>query len=193
ALPRVLAGGGLREVHSEIDELIALVARAARPADARVLLAGIAPTLRHRDVSREMMTPDARYRELDAALRELRRGPFHVFLRGIDELEIESDSVMLEACNTSFQVHLQVDADEFTPMYNAAQWITAALVGVAANAPCLFGKRLWHETRIGLFEQSVDDRLARDRTIARRGRVSFGEDWLRGPVTDLFRDDIMRI
>lgn len=193
AQPHALRGDGLARLHSEIDDLVDRVGDAAALSGARVLLAGIAPTLRYRDVTREMMTPEDRYKELDASLRELRRGPFQVHIRGVDELDIVSESVMMEACNTSFQFHLQVSAEEFAPMYNAAQWITAALVGIAANAPILFGKRLWSETRIGVFEQSVDDRLAQDRRLSRRGRVSFGSDWVHSSITELFRDDIMRI
>ena len=67
---------------------------------------------------------------------------------------------MLEACNTSFQIHYQVSTDEFARFYNIAQAVLGPVLAVANNSPLLFGKRLWHETRIALFQQSVDTRGA---------------------------------
>ena len=39
--------------------------------------------------------------------------------------------------------------------FNAALLVSAPMVAVAANSPLLFGKLLWQETRIPLFEQGV--------------------------------------
>ena len=65
---------------------------------------------------------------------------------------------MLEACTTSFQLHYQVSADEFAHLYNIAQVLAAPVLSCATNSPLLFGRQLWRETRIALFEQSVDTR-----------------------------------
>ena len=42
----------------------------------------------------------------------LRGGAYELHLRGLDELLLHHDSVMLEACTASFQIHLQVGAEE---------------------------------------------------------------------------------
>ena len=42
----------------------------------------------------------------------------------------------------------------------------APVLAVAANSPLLFGSRLWAETRIALFQQSVDTRSQRSTTCA---------------------------
>jgi hypothetical protein len=51
---------------------------------------------------------------------QLRGGEFKTMIKGVDELQTTHDNVMLEACNTSFQVHFQVGPDEFAPLYNLA-------------------------------------------------------------------------
>jgi hypothetical protein len=99
---------------------------------------------------------------------------------------------MLEACCTSFQVHYQVGANEFADMYNLAQAITGALLACATNSPLLFGRRLWRETRIPLFQQAVDTRSASHHVRERSPRVSYGNRWVERSVLELFRDDFAR-
>src|SRR5690606_40193753 len=97
-----------------------------------------------------------------------------------------------ESCNTSFQVHLQVDPDDFAHAYNVAQTVTAPVMAAAVNAPFLFGKHLWHETRIALFQQSIDTRSGSVHMRDLLPRVRFGEDWVRASVSELFQEDVAR-
>src|SRR5690606_19937255 len=97
-----------------------------------------------------------------------------------------------ESCNTSFQVHLQVDPDDFAHAYNVAQTVTAPVMAAAVNSPVLFGKHLWHETRIALFQQSVDTRSGSVHMRDLAPRVRFGEAWVDRSVVELFQDDIAR-
>ena len=53
-------------------------------------------------------------------MTKLRGGPYSIFIKGIDELQITHDNVMPEACCTSFQVHFQIDPSNFAAMYNAS-------------------------------------------------------------------------
>jgi hypothetical protein len=92
-----------------------------------------------------------------------------VNIQGADELNIEHDSVMLEGGNTSFQVHLQVDPEAFARYYNVAQVMTAPVLAASVNSPLLFGRRLWAETRIALFQQSIDTRRSTPQGIHPRG------------------------
>ena len=41
---------------------------------------------------------------------------------------IQHDTVMVEACNASFQVHLQVDPHDFARVYNIAQAVTGPVL-----------------------------------------------------------------
>jgi len=67
---------------------------------------------------------------------------------------------MLEAATTSFQIHLQVPADLAAVYYNASVAASGPLLAACGNSPLLFGRRLWEETRIPLFEQAVDLRAS---------------------------------
>jgi hypothetical protein len=60
---------------------------------------------------------------------------------------------------------------------------------VGANSPFLFGKQLWHETRITLFEQATDTRPDELKEQGVRPRVWFGERWITS-VFDLFEENI---
>ncbi len=89
-------------------------------------------------------------------------------------------------------MHLQVEADEFAHLYNVAQMVTAPVLAAAVNSPVLFAKRLWEETRIALFQQSVDTRSGTVHMRELAPRVRFGEQWVRESVTELFQEDIAR-
>src|SRR5690606_30745765 len=110
----------------------------------------------------------------------------------IYELQVTHDNVLFEACNTSFQVHFQVAAEEFARLYNLAQVITAPVLACAVNSPFVLQHRLWHETRVALFQQSVDERSETHLHRGRRPRVSFGDAWVRESVLEIFREDIAR-
>jgi len=99
---------------------------------------------------------------------------------------------MLEACNTSFQVHFQVSPENFAKNYNIAQVVTAPLLAAAVNSPILLGKRLWHETRIAVFEYSIDTRSKIQQERGLKPRVHFGDRWLEDSVTEIFKEDIAR-
>lgn len=159
---------------------------------ADIVLTGILPTIRKYDMEMSNITPIERYHALMDALIKMRGQAMELRLRGIDELIIKHDSPMLEACNTSFQVHLQVKPDEFAKMYNIAQAIAGPILAVAVNSPMLFGKRLWNETRIALFQQSIDTRHSSEHLRERSPRVTFGNRWLRKSILDIYQEDIAR-
>ena len=191
--PRLLEGRCFSAMEARISELVEQVRDAADASDAQVALVGILPTLSKSDLTLDNITPKARYFALNEALLKMRGGePYKLRIEGTDELYIEHDSVMLEACNTSCQVHLQVEAEEFAHVYNIAQVITAPVLAAAVNSPVLFAKRLWDETRIALFQQSVDTRSATVHMRELAPRVRFGDGWVTSSVTDLFQEDVAR-
>ncbi|MGD8318871.1 MAG: CBS domain-containing protein [Gemmatimonadota bacterium] len=191
--PRLLEGRCFSDMERRIQEMVDAVRDAASDHDADVALVGILPTLSKSDLSLENITPRPRYFALNDALSRMRGGePYKLRIEGTDELYIEHDSVMLEACNTSCQVHLQVEASEFAHVYNVAQLITAPVLAAAVNSPVLLAKRLWDETRIALFQQSVDTRSATVHMRELSPRVRFGEHWVSESVTELFQEDIAR-
>ena len=191
--PLELHGGCFGRLEARINELVEEAREAANLSDADVVLTGILPTLSKSDMSLDNITPKTRYYALNEALSEMRgREPQRLRIEGSDELLIQHDSVMLEACNTSCQVHLQVEADEFAHMYNVAQLVAGPVLAAAVNSPVLFGKRLWDETRIALFQQSVDTRSGAVHLRELSSRVRFGEQWVDESVTELFQEDVAR-
>ena len=190
--PQSFAGHCLHDMEEEALELIDLAQQAARKLGAEVLLTGILPTLHQSDLTLENLTPGVRYLELNRVIQQLRGGSNNLYIKGLDELNITHDNMMLEACCTSFQVHYQVGAEEFAALHNLAQVITAPLLAVAANSPLLMGHRLWHETRIPLFQHSVDERSQLRQHRGHPPRVSFGEAWVKDSVLEIFREEIAR-
>ena len=179
-------------MHEELNEIISTARTAANELNANVLLAGILPTLRVSDLTLDNLTPMPRYHELNRSVSDLRGGPFSIHIKGLDELHLTHDNMMMESCNTSFQVHFQVNPEDFVVTYNTAQAITAPVLAAAVNSPLLFGHRLWQETRLALFQHSTD---ARSRTQLARShptRVGFGEQWLRQSVIELLHNQIAR-
>ncbi len=181
------------QLETLLNELLAQVRTEAHKYGAEIVLTGILPTLSKSDLSLENMTPRARYTALNDAINQMSGGIYRVQIQGADELNFEHDSVMLEGANTSFQVHLQVSPGEFPLLYNVAQAVTAPLIAAAVNSPMLFGKRLWAETRIALFQQAIDTRRSTRHVRELAPRVRFGEQWIRSSVLEVYQEDIARI
>lgn len=190
--PQFFTGHCLRAMEQELEEVIALARKAAMACDADIVLTGILPTIRQSDLTLENLSPNPRYAELNRAVNQLRGDFFNVYIKGLDSLHLTHDNVMLEACCTSFQVHLQVSAEEFAWLYNLAQVITAPLMAVATNSPLLLGYRLWHETRIALFQHSVDERSSARYIRGYPARVTFGNQWMQESVLEIFREQVAR-
>ena len=191
--PLTFGGDCLRTLEDQLNDTLDKVHKLAREnADAQVILAGILPTIHISDLTLENMTPSSRYYALNDAISRLRGGPGQFQIRGTDELFLKHDSIMLEGCNTSFQTHFQVSPEEFPRFYNIAQVVTGPCLAAAANSPLFFGKRLWQETRIALFQQAVDSRSSNLYLREMFPRVHFGTGWVRESVMEIFKEDISR-
>ena len=192
--PQEFTGNALRLMETENRYQLDEVMKSAKRSDALVVLTGILPTLRKFDLSLDNLTPKPRYAALIEAIKAQSKSSkgFELRLAGIDELFISHDSPLMEACNTSFQIHLQVTPDTFAPLYNIAQAITGPVLAIAANSPLVFGKRLWHESRIALFQQALDVRTTQDHMRQPEPRVSFGTDWLNQSIMEIYKEDIAR-
>jgi hypothetical protein len=158
-----------------------------------IIMVGILPTIRRSDLNLENLTPLPRYQLLNEVLNKLRGGqPYEFRIEGTDELMTKHNSIMFEGCNTSFQVHLQVSPDVFVNSYNWAQAIAGPVLAAATNSPMLLGKRLWQETRVALFQQSVDTRRSSYDLREKSSRVTFGNQWVKKSITEIFQGDMAR-
>jgi len=190
ARPHPLAGRPFSLLGEDLQGALAEISRAAAEQNGHIVPIGILPTLRPQDLTAERMTDTPRYRALGNALRKKRGGKFIVNIHGDDPLSLETDDIALEGANTSFQVHLRVPPAAFARYYNAAQLATIPALAASGNSPLLIGHRLWEETRIALFKQSVDDRDLAARPWHPPSRVSFGIGWARQGAPELFAESV---
>ena len=188
--PVPLAGEPFSALAAEIAEVLDAATRAAGRHGATPVLVGILPTVGPADVAREAMTDIPRFRALSRAIRGLRHGPFELRIAGEDPLVAALDDVTAEGANTSLQVHLRVTPAAFAATHAAAQIATAPALAAAGNAPLFLGHRLWEETRVALFKQSVDERGELPRGWHPAARVSFGHGWVREGVHELFAESV---
>ena len=191
--PQTLGGDGLTRMEAQLAGLVGKLRGEAEKIELTPVLAGILPTIGKGDLGLDNMVPNPRYLTLSRAMNNARGEAFDFSIRGLDDLTVRHDSVMVEACNASFQVHLQLaDPDRFAQSYNLAQLLLAPVLASSTNASVLFGRRLWAETRIALFEQACDIRTPGMHLRESAGRVSFGQQWLRGNIHSLYRENIAR-
>ncbi len=191
--PRELEGKCLSAMEDETRDRLDKIESVVNELGANIVLTGILPTLRKFDLDMKNLTPMKRYRALMEAINQHSTSQsYELRLVGIDELIIKHDSPLLEACNTSFQVHLQVAPSDFVQYYNLSQALAAPVMAIAANSPIVFGRRLWHESRIAMFQQSLDTRTAQEHLRQRSPRVSFGNGWLENSILDIYKEDIAR-
>jgi CBS domain-containing protein len=190
--PIELKSDAFSKIEAQLNHLIDKGAKAANKQKSNLVLTGILPSLSMRELEIEFMTEQARYFELNRMLKKLRGADFRMHLSGVDELSIKHDSIMFEACNTSFQMHLQIDPDDFISSYNWSQVIAGPVLGLCVNSPLLLGRELWHETRVALFQQSIDTRNVSYALTDQQARVTFGESWVKGTIADVFKNEISR-
>jgi len=190
--PQFLGEDGIGLMHEQLDLLVEKARKAAGEVGLNVVLMGILPTMQKGDLGLDAMVPSARYMQLNKIVTALRGGKFEVAIKGLDELVLDHDSVMVEACNPPSQAHLLVAPDEFARMYNLAQLLAAPLMAISANSPIVFNRRLWAETRIALFRQAVDTRRRTSVHRETEARVSFGTRWVRKSIVEIYKEDIAR-
>ncbi|MER7362061.1 glutamate--cysteine ligase [Nonomuraea wenchangensis] len=187
--PQELRGDGPRRLEDDVRARLNHAEERARSLGGHLMLVGILPTLRERDVEEGSLSANPRYRLLNEQIFAARGEDLHLCIEGTERLDTRADSITPEAACTSVQLHLQVSPESFAAHWNAAQAIAGAQVAVAANSPYLFGKELHHETRIALFEQATDTRPTELKAQGVRPRVWFGERWITS-VFDLFEENV---
>ena len=161
----------------------------ARGTGSRLVMIGILPTLAEQDMTEGTLSANDRYKVLNEQIFAARGENMRIEIDGAEQLITDADSITPEAACTSVQLHLQVSPDAFAHYWNAAQAIAGVQVALAANSPFLFGRQLWHETRITLFEQATDTRPDELKQQGVRPRVWFGERWITS-VFDLFEENL---
>ncbi|HEU4424619.1 MAG TPA: glutamate--cysteine ligase [Pilimelia sp.] len=189
ARPRLIDGEGFADYEVDLRETLERADDRARKSDAQIILIGILPTLTPEHTVLENLSANERYRVLNEQIVGARGEDIPLDIRGVERLQSHADSIAPESACTSVQFHLQVAPDNFASYWNAAQAIAGVQVAVGANSPFLFGRQLWSETRIALFEQATDTRSDELKAQGVRPRVWFGERWITS-IFDLFEENV---
>ncbi|RZU50975.1 hypothetical protein EV385_2769 [Krasilnikovia cinnamomea] len=189
ARPRLICGDGFADYERTILESLGRAEDRAEKSDSTIVLVGILPTLGPEHLVEGNLSANERYHALNDQIAGARGEQFAVDIRGVERLQAANDSIAPEAACTSVQFHMQVPPDRFASYWNASQAIAAIQVAVGANSPYLYGRRLWAETRIALFQQATDTRPEELKAQGVRPRVWFGERWITS-VFDLFEENV---
>ncbi|MEU6858105.1 glutamate--cysteine ligase [Glycomyces sp. NPDC046736] len=186
--PRLLDGAGISWYESDLAAILAEVREAGDKAGVHICPIGTMPTLFTDHMSVEALSRTKRYRVLNDEIMQQRGEALRIDIHGAESVDYSSATIAPESANTSVQFHLQVSPEDFARYWNAAQAIAGVQVAMGANSPYLFGRQLWAETRVILFEQGTDTRRAQQRRAGARPRAWFGEQWI-GGVLDLFDEN----
>ncbi len=185
--PQALTGQAMSRLEQALSGTWRDCRHVATQLGCRPLMIGILPSVRQDDLTLENMSDLKRYRALNEQVLRLRQGePIQLDIHGREHLNILHRDVMLESAATSLQLHLKTDLSMAVRYYNASQIVSAPMVAASANSPYLFGKDLWDETRIAVFEQAVEVGGFADASRGPLRRVSFGTGYARESLFECF-------
>ncbi|MEV7228366.1 MULTISPECIES: glutamate--cysteine ligase [Polymorphospora] len=189
ARPRLIEGDGFADYEADLQDSLGRAEDRAVKADSTIILIGMLPTLTPQHLVLDNLSTNERYRALNDQIVAARGEDLQLDIRGVERLSTHTDSIAPEAACTSVQFHLQVAPDSFANYWNASQAIAGVQVAIGANSPFLYGRQLWAETRIALFEQATDTRPDELKAQGVRPRVWFGERWITS-IFDLFEENV---
>ena len=189
--PQKLSSNGLSRMQAELEALWNECDSTLQKKSLLMEMIGILPTVRDEELILDNMSAMNRYQALNEQVLKSRGGkPLCLNIVGTEHLKSEHADVMLESAATSLQLHRQIKASESARYYNAAIVVSAVTVAVSANAPYLFGKQLWEETRIPLFEQAVEVGGYGNTMHGPIRRVSFGSGYVKHNIFECFSENL---
>ena len=183
--PSAVTGSVFTRILDELTTTWGECQSTAKDLNVFLVTIGILPTIQPAILNSDHMSDMVRYYALNDRVMALRDGePLQIEIEGDELLVMRHHDVMLESATTSFQIHLQCKPERATRDFNAALVASAPMVAISANSPSLFGKHLWQETRIPLFEQAVQlgDRY--------RERVGFGSGYVSESLSEVFFENV---
>lgn len=189
--PEKLSNKVLSNFEDKLNRLWKQCSATAQSLDSHILGIGILPTLQDSDLTLDNISLLDRYKALNEQVLRQRNGlEIELNINGESHLQVIHKDVMLEAAATSLQIHIQVPEDSAARYYNASLLLSAPMVAVSANSPCLFGQRLWQETRIPVFEQAVPTGGYGGAASGPVHRVSFGSNYVRESLFECFQENL---
>ncbi len=188
--PTPLAGNVFSRIHKQLQSTWDCTFQHAESLNSQLLMIGTLPTLKQSELSLANMSNLNRYRALNEQILQSRGKPINLDIIGKEHLKIAHHDVMLESATTSFQIHIQLPLDFAHHFYNASIMTSAPMVALCANSPFLFGKDLWDESRIPLFEQAIETGGYNGAAQGPIRRVSFGTGYARHSILECFTENL---
>ncbi len=187
--PQQLSTGGIVAFEDGVRASLNAAETKANGIGSHIVMIGILPTLQQRHMSMDTLSANPRYKLLNEQIFAARGEDLEIAISGDERLVTQADTIAPESACTSVQYHLQVAPDTFAKYWNASQAVSGLQIAIGANSPFLWGKQLWAETRIALFEQATDTRPDELKAQGVRPRVWFGERWITS-IFDLFEENV---
>jgi gamma-glutamyl:cysteine ligase YbdK (ATP-grasp superfamily) len=187
--PRSLLGDAATELEAELRASLNDAESRSRPVGAHIVMIGILPTLMQTHLTAESLSANPRFQLINEQIFAARGEDLHIDIDGPERLSTYADTIAPEAACTSVQFHLQVSPQDYAMHWNAAQCLAGPQLALGANSPFLFGKELWRETRVALFEHATDTRPPELKAQGVRPRVWFGERWITS-IFDQFEENV---
>jgi Glutamate-cysteine ligase family 2(GCS2) len=187
--PLPLRGDALATLEQSVRRSLNEANAKALETGAHIVMVGILPTLTEEHLTGESLSANPRYALMNEQIFAARGEDIHLSIDGAERLSTYADTIAPEAACTSVQFHLQVSPERYAAHWNAAQTLAGVQLALGANSPFFFGKQLWAETRIALFEQATDTRSEELKAQGVRPRVWFGERWITS-IFDLFEENV---
>lgn len=188
--PTPLAGNVFSRMYQQLQTTWDDAYQHAEKTQNKLIMIGTLPTLDTSQLTLANMSNLNRYRALNEQILKFRGKPINLNIVGNEHLKLEHDDVMLESAASSFQIHIQLSLAIAHHFYNAAIIATAPMVALCANAPFLFTKDLWHESRIPLFEQAIEAGGFDGAVHGPIKRVSFGTGYARQSIFEFFLENL---
>ena len=153
----------------------------------KVIAIGSLPTITESMMCFSKVSPKMRYTALNSEVLKQRNGEkITLNISGIENYQNTFPDVMSESTATSLQIHLGATLDNAHHIYNASIIASSLIAASCANSPFLYGKDLWDETRIPIFEQAVDCHSYTTDMGESIKRVTLGSGYLNKCITEVF-------
>jgi gamma-glutamyl:cysteine ligase YbdK (ATP-grasp superfamily) len=187
--PRTLVGRAAEDLERELRASLNDAEARSSAIGTHIVMIGMLPTLTPAHLTGDSLSANPRYALINEQIFAARGEDLHIVIDGPERLEAFADTIAPESACTSIQFHLQVSPQDYANNWNAAQCMAGVQLALGSNSPFFFGKELWRETRIALFEQSTDTRPQELKAQGVRPRVWFGERWITS-IFDQFEENV---
>lgn len=178
-----LTGRGLARIHNHLASLWKLCHEHAEQNHKRLLSIGMLPTFKPEHANKKFITNKSRYLYLDNNLRKMRHNAkIHFEINEPKSMVVEVDNISILGPMCATHIHFRLPKNPVA-YYNASLIASAPLLAISTNSPYFYQHDLWDETRVALFEQTVNYANIPQ-------RVTFEEDYLHESYFELFKKNL---